>query len=538
MGGHAREQAREQQGTHDSPAKPIEKKPVGPQHIAIAPVIDLGDLEVGKHVFVDVPIFNLDLSAQAGASVHLATPTRLDGTKPEIVLISAPERVRPSREGSLPDQQIRLRFEPPAEGHYETSLTVTLAWQLGGPEPETVVVPVRGAGHAPGTSSLEERAKEAKERSELEQEKRALDRKLRDNSNAVGSHLESRDTTNITNRFQTAYKDVFDNRVQGIDAAAKSALNYRRIVRHEPSLAKELAMIGIELATGIISAGVGAAVEAALFEAIEVEVISKVAAEAVKDGVKVGLTPREASTIEITPTHDAGAIEFFLREEGALANGEYEAMQAATSVADLFIPLFDRNPHVATKLSKAAADAIAASADHASAIQEQQSSEQWVRYVAHTSLGGRQDDKALTAVENAGQAPTAEGPTRWFDGLVDISFTASTRDPRETAAVASARLTGIGKNTVALIAREPLLDSPIPIRATGAPTENEAVLSLAVTRNEAMELSFTDQVGVPWMPSHWFERKGDGDAREGAKRLLADLLAQPLGGKLESDDVS
>jgi hypothetical protein len=535
-GGNTREPAREQHATHDSPAS-TDKKSNAAKHLAVAPTIDLGDIEVGKHVFVDVPIFNLDVAAEAGASIHLAPTTKLDGTTPEIALISAPERVRPSREGFRQDQQIRLRFEPPAEGHFENSLTVTLAWRLGGPDSETVIVPVRGAAHIAGTSSWKERDAEAMERSAREQEQRMLERKTQANHDAVTSHFETKGMGDARQSFAAAYGRVFKHRLNAIDAAEGDASRYRRVIRHESEALERLAILGVELATALATAGVGAAVEAALSAVIEEEVIASIAADAVKEGVKSALTPHENGSVEVTGVEDATVIEFFRREKDMLADGELEAMRAANKVLDIFVPMFERDHKGAERVADLASRAIAASATSAGDAQKQQSSEHWVAYVAHTSLGGRKDNESLTNVEQANTAPHADGPTAWFDGLVDISFTASSHDPEQAPQVTSARLTGIAKNTVSFVASQPLLNATIPIRATGAPTDNEAVLALTVTRNEAKEISFTDGLGVPWMPSHWFERKGHGDPQRGARQLLDELLARPLGAKLVGDDV-
>lgn len=148
-------------------------------------------------------------------------------------------------------------------------------------------------------------------------------------------------------------------------------------------------------------------------------------------------------------------------------------------------------------------------------------------------MGESERDKTLSNIGHANVAPGSE-TLKAFDGLIELTFRASANRPRARAELISAKVAGVTPQTLAALANRPLLDAELPIRASGIPT-TDASSPLTVVRDERGNIVFNDSVGQGNQPAHWFEKKGGGDPEVGARLVLTEIAAEPLGSKLEAE---
>ena len=195
-------------------------------------------------------------------------------------------------------------------------------------------------------------------------------------------------------------------------------------------------------------------------------------------------------------------------------------------------PLLLNDPIAAAKMVSTLAQKVSGIAAIASKAQHLASSQHWVEYVARASLGTSQTDPDVADLTRANRVPGTNGPKAHFDGLVDVTFKPSVQRDSLDVELISATLTGVKEETIRKIAETSLLDQPIPIRATAAPTAVSAVTTLTVVRDDKGKVAYSEDVEARRL----LELKGGGDRARGATKLLQELVGAALGNTLKSDD--
>lgn len=544
--------------------------------LAAPPSIDLGDVAVGANAPREVSVFNVD-GAEALVSV------RYEGS-PSIVLLHAPERLRPSREGFDASASIKLAFLPTTKGHHVGTLSVLATWVGGGRQPEETKIVVRGAAHQVGEADIAEQeaaelrsANEAKARDDAAKRDAEIDaaNERRDRTGDLpGKAGFTRRFDEQISRMADALQTVQDFRLSGVAAAEKEVDKFVRMQEvKEPSLVEELAIAALEVASVGIAGAIGKVIEARLMKPVEVaahsnwvrnavvekaeyaahepavafmtEMVKESALRGLKAGIPKGKSAgREGSgqgheTDSNSDESPDAQVLFFQRERDAMIEKkelDHDALKVKAKRQ--FEPLLQHNPEEAIRAAAAMADGAQRPDVRPSDLQARETVLHWVRYVAQSNLGSRtasdiakrgghrdEVDAPVTAIENANLAPGADKAARPVDGLVDIEFTADPVNVSSPITVQSVRLNGVSEDVRDRVARH-LSDGRLPIRAQAAFHPG----GIGVIRDEAGNVQVSDESGGGGKSGNWFERRagqpnGGADValREG-RSLMQDII--------------
>lgn len=536
----------------------------------------LGDHEVGTQSFHDTPVFNAEPYSEASVSY------RLTGD-PSFALVSAPDRLRPSREGLDPGKTVRLVFSPSRRGRFAGSLEISMVWPTLGRGPEVLRVPLAAEAHRAGEPTLAEQAAEdAANASALERD--AQEHAQRERTMAAIAAEAQRDTHfpagplrelgNARDAARDALDLVFEKRKNGADAADKLVSAFVRppSPKEQPSLAEQLAWVALDMATAGVAGAIARRLEPVVASLLTVRTAAHTGrsgavasqtslpgrplvalfTDAVKDAVKQTGRAARSDADAGSPTQAPldGQVAFFLVLHGSLADQRYAGKRSAVTAHDALLPTLLTAPGQAVAAMLAIAEGLRAEADSVTNVQLQAALEQWLRYLAQTSMGavgvGEAADRklrmrghnSLTDTRGATHAPRdsqlATGrPLPAFDGLIDVHFIADPLRPQLPASCTWWRIAGVSAGLRKQFAARPLHDLAVPVRAIGS--LGSSAMTVTVTRDEGHNIAFDDDSAAPGQQASWLSRKV-GDRRgsitgqtAGARQLLRELLSQPLG---------
>ncbi len=546
--------------------------------------IQAGDLQLGKHVEIDVPVWNLDASADANVSVELDAPAALR-------VVAAPTRLWPSHAGFDPSKMIRLEFRPTAAGRILGDLTVAMSWPGVSRANEVIHIEVAGGAHAPGAEPLDvqdalsashaltREAEAARDRERGRVDQAILDEEERD------THFHEGHKRRLDNARTIASNNlglIYNARRDGIQKADEEIGVFVRALPPESSrVAQDLAAFAIDLATAGIAGGLAKRLEPAIksifgtSEAMRhtirsgaVRIPGRVAENAgpgivglIADGVK-HLTKAAGKGVRDAASSGTGADE--ARHEGISADAKSDFLESHRAALrndtparaeevtirahDALLPTLQTNHEKAIAAMTEIAMGLKEEAGVASGIQRRETELQWIRLVAQTSLGSTSATEAsahgmatggrasLTRLASANQTLDDQRPTMPRDGLIDITFTASQDHPEDKVKVTGIKLLGVRKRVAEQVRNIRMLDLGLPARASGFLSGNRS--SVTVVRDEGGNVDYTDNTRVPWEQSTWLARKigvmthaGDADERRGARQLIEDeIMTGAIGG--------
>ena len=542
MGEHEDKQQRKSADapeSHSRKAKPIATKPSTEQvdQLAVKSAgVEIGDECVfGDHVVgttsrSKIPIVSSHAVNEASVRVSYSGPS-------EILIEEAPTKLRPDVEGSAGWIPLQMVFQPTTEGSFRG--TVTIEIDLADGTHQTHHVLVAGRAHAEGTPDWDERDREViHEKLEAEEHQKRAQQERADEEAIRERDLDTTPHPTLTTGQADGYNDqkglleaaigtIYNKRRVGVESSKEHARGYLRPPSRGEGLST-LAKLAIETASMAVGAVLGGVAE----ELVE-RGLSKLAGEAVgaivEEGVKKGgalITEEKKPTI----TSDDEVNAFHDEQTARLADAEYGKKKAMVGLNARLFKLRTHDPILAKEFVKTLTAKLEANFEHVVQIQHDESSRQWIHYVAQSSLGKNEHDGERSDIARANIAPGSPGQ-RSFDGLVDLTFSASATNPQQRVHVVSGRVTGITTKTVEVLANQSLLDTNLPIRALGS-SPIDADLELAIVRDERNNFVFTDNVGNG---NHWFERKGGGDPELGARAVLEEIASEPLGSKLKAE---
>lgn len=550
------------------------------------PVVELGDQELGTQTFHEATVWNLE-------TIEANVVARVEGD-PSVQLVAAPGRIFPSRELRNADAQenkFRLVFSPTKRGPIAATLRVLLDWRAGAHKPLELAIPINGAAHAAGTPTLDEEAAQEVGRAQQEREamERSSDEKRREarededwKAHRVHGDEHSRGALEAaTEGARIALDSLFENRTTGVVTAKSEAEKYGAArPRHEESLLASLAMAGLELATSSIAGVIAKRLEGPLERLLTTitqphhdlvgaeipsgkDVPAKLVVSVITDGIKQGVKAIEKGLLQPSAgmhgTQKAATagdaergrlpllsadpmIAFFASERIALSSDHaVEAHRVSLRTKDELAPLLDL-PGDAPRNAVRAMDKITEEITgmnqdkEATTLQAQASALHWIRYLAQASLGAVSPQAAaaegkhldphvqpLTDLSNANVRPAS--------GLVDLVFAASAAHPETPAMVRSVFIQGVSNALAQRLAAEPLLDAGLAVRARGTPADGDASMPVIVTRDEAGNITYSDQTRPPGVPgASWLARKagdlhgGPSADLRGARKLVEEEL--------------
>ena len=562
--------------------------------LAVAPSMDLGDPLIGTRNIHEFTAFNLDPHMQASLQV------RFEG-HPSIMLTEAPETLWPSIENN--PKPIKLWFAPTSDAPAATTAIIRANWQMNARPAEEHRVQITGAGRqafAPTRQQKVEAAEADKAQQASEQAtadaRLTLDRRREEfygqdkHEHGDGALKELEDERVL---LQAALTSVASNRKSGIDAAKGLVANYKRVVPApaEPSILERLAWAAIDEATyGLGSTVVGAFRGAAgdlLMDGAEkamhaqrkkdkdspLETPSTAIVGLMADGVGalvsygidkgVGAVKSAARDDQTDDHHrgdngaDAVSLFFMQQDKVNWADAAVPAAQFSIDVRNSVVHLLPANRARAVGIMKSATVAFKNASGSAHIAQMEASVAHWMRYVAQSAMGSvtagkakqqgvraMADGSTTTDMRAANQAPDAHHGVQTFDGLVDLRFEIEQGNPLEKATVASVMVRGVNPEAAKVLASKPLFQWKLPVRAVAQPTRSSAVaIPLTVLRDEAGNLSFTDNMHGPADAPSWLSRKAGavrGSAEkqhEGARILMEqELLAEKVSDNLIKTD--
>jgi hypothetical protein len=596
-------QAGKPEPQHEPSAAPAPKEAKAPATpgIAVAPRHDLGDHEVGTQSFTELAIFNADEMNEGHVTISLVGD-------PTIALVSKPEQLRPSREGFDPASKVRLVFSPLKKGHVRGELRVTMSWLTGTRLPETTVVTLEGAAHQHGQPELAGVEREQQEHDaaaaaagERERTTQAAEAAAdaRDRAEKLsGNEFWRSKLTKAEADAGSAIARLYNNRRAGLTTARGELIGYKqRPPENHPSVAEQLALAAIDIATAGIAGGLAKRLEGALLAHVsdEIKVVrhwhnpgrpvvvdpgeapSKAVVAFFTDGTKAGLkqvAPKPAKGGHAAPVPAGAASQASPRTSGAGASDDpllaflqthdvhlagqqdEQAMEVAGNARRALEPMLDTNPKGAVEIMKRGADAVRSEpGDRTANTQATATVTHWLNYVARDALGevqpaeaaaqGKRADpsgEATTDIEPANAAPSFEGKVAPVKGLVDVAFTGDLAHPEVPVRVAEIRVYGVKDAVAKRLRHSPLKEAHVAVRAYGT---GVAGIPVTVARDEAGNVRYSDETGVPGMPGHWLGRKvgllagGEEAQAKGAKQLIEEeIMAQPLNdAPVKTDDL-
>jgi hypothetical protein len=506
---------------------------------------------VGTTHFEDLNVFNVEVN---DAYVRVS----YEGS-PSIALVSAPSRLRPSKDGFDPGAVIRLAFQPTAKGRANGTVIVHAAWQNGIRAPVDLKIPIEAAAHEVGGRSIAEDEAEERARKQEEREQRRKQEEIahadtrtrervKKNAPLYGSGEAQKQLQRAQKRVEDALLDVFDSRKTGVETAEKEAAKFdRRKPEHDEDLLVRLAWAALDVASVGIAGALGDVVKTALSKSTKNTAIVAFFTESVKDVAKRGgKAAIGAVKGKGAPKNQPGGssdplIAFFQTEKLSLIpQGRQKATAVAERTFDQLEPLLasseeDRVRAVDTMDGIASSVKDLAKDEKPANLQAQASAMHWVQYMAQMSLGsvtaqearatGKRSLKhgeSTTNIAAANTASTSSGAPSAHDGLLDIEFHADVFHPERPATIVHARIHGVSNAIAQRLAEASLLTAGVPVRAYSRP----GGATLEVIRDEAGNVDYVDNTGAPGMPGNWFARKvgephGGLDAElRGARKLI------------------
>ena len=523
---------RKQQATAKPSADQVDKLTAQSSGVVIGDQCVFGDTLVGSTTFCTVPITSSHAVDEAEVRVTYV------GAR-EMQIISTPSKLRPELEGPAGQTPLRLAFQPIAKGSFRGTLTIEISSRDGAHRTHHVLV--AGRAHAEGTPDWDARDRDEIKKSVAAAEQSENARHVDAGEQAVSAMAKDTKPHPSLTTGQADLHDQYERtlsatlvrlyqaRQLGVAQALHNAEHYKRTSHpHEMSL---FAQVAIELASIAVGAVLGAQGKE-LVRLMGAKLTGEAFGALIKEGVKTGAHRLTSSTTESLPGVLPDDVqEFFGQQAERLNDAEFAAQSARLTLHAIMFPMLTQNPERALAAIKALIDSIHASSPDVRTIQSNESSLQWIRYVAHTSLGDNKRNPSVANMDSANKTEAAGG-TAPFDGLVDLFFSASTSHPQERVKLESARMTGVKAQSLAVFAQKPLLEQAVPIRALGK-SNSDALFNLVVLRDEQGDVTFTDAMGQGSQQAHWFERKGGGDAGIGARQVLSEIASEPLGHRLK-----
>lgn len=513
-------------------AEQVDKLTVAPSGVVIGDQCVFGDNLVGSTSFCNIPITSSHAVDEADVRMTYGGPR-------EMQIVSMPTKLRPDVEGPTGQTPLRLAFQPTTEGSFRGALTIDIALRDGTQQTHHVIV--AGRAHAEGTPDWDERDRSTIAAQVASDEQNQTSKRRQVGERAVTAM--EKDTT-LHPALMTGQADIYgqyqkqlgaklvrmyQGRQGGIDQARHRAEGYKRKPHHHKM--SVFAEVAIELA----SVGVGAVLGAqgkALVEIVGAKLTGEAFSALIEEGVKAGasvIRSRPAENLEGIPQDEVH--EFFGLQDQQLYDAEFAAQSALLTLHAIMFPVLTRSPERAIQAIKTMIAAIESCWTDVRNVQSSESSRQWIRYVAHASMGDNRGENSLVNMDQANKTETADR-ARPFDGLVDLFFSASLSHPQTPVKLESARMTGVKAESLVFFANKPFLEQGLPIRALGK-AQSDALLNLVVLRDERGGVAYTDTVGEYGEKTRFFERKGGGDADLGARQVLNELASEPLGNRLK-----
>ncbi len=530
--------------------------------LAGPPRFDLGDRAVGTTHIDVLSVFNIE-------SLDAYVRVSYEGS-PSISLVSAPTRLRPSREGLDPTAAIRIAFSPLEKGRAHGTIVVHAAWQNGVRTPMDLRIPIEAAAHEVGGKPIaEEEADEhaaaekarndAGDRAQMDQAMKAADERLTANK-VPGTAAMRRRLDRAEGAARDALADLFDNRRAGIDTAKEEAEKFkRRVPEHHESLLETLAFAALDVATAGLAGALGKRLETALLRTVKVAEHTLPAGgrasaseyspsravvafftdsfkDVVKRGAKAGRTgggpdradtshddvrPNQAGATKAAGEQDPGPssdplIAFFQTEKiGLIHQHRGKATEVAQNARFALEPMLDTHPMQAI----ASLDAIAheltdyASRQRPANLQAQASAMHWIQYVAQASLG------SVAANESR-----AGGRRARADGATTTNLAGANMAP--TGGMAPTVHDGLVDVELEVDHFHPANPAIVrgvrvhgvsknigerlardSLRAANVAVRAYSLDGLEAVRDEAGNIDYSDNTGAPGMPGNWFARK-------------------------------
>lgn len=510
------------------------------KHAAAPPVFEFGKVAPGSQRTISLPVHNLSSSPVIGARVSYTGD-------PAIQLLSSPARLAAAGGRFDEGQNIKLVFNAPiTRGSHHGSVTVDLVWLIGGPEPETLVIPV--VAHAMyewDRTPTEQRAHD--ERQAAEQQERAATAKRDRNMQRVLDRFDAEHPSFSHNRFteavgslRDALSDLSRYQESGITSAHDEVFKYKKAPPHvDKSLVFELAMLFLDIASAGVAGGVAKALEGALKDVGPIMTLSTIGGrsidatvtgagkaldpgapmialltDSVKDGLKgAGKLARKRIGGAAGPANSSRIssdirIAFFESARNGHIATSSDRLAGATRAAARLRPTAHQDPDHAIKVIQAMTASIQGQYGFASYTYATEALRQWINLIANPKL----DLNKVASVDGRGI-----GAVR---GVIDIGFEAGA-SPRAPVTVRTAILRGVTNDTATRYQATRLLEAGVPVRAYGLPSRTQAELLVTVTRDAAGNIAFIDgSNGAAPGPGTWLKTKGDGDAVAGARTLM------------------
>lgn len=350
-----------------------------------------GDNLVGSTSFCNIPITSSHAVDEADVRVAYTGPH-------ELQIVSAPTKLRPDMEGPTGQTPLRLVFQPTAEGSFRGALTIELALRDGSHQTHHVLV--AGRAHADGTPDWDQRDREAIKTGVVSEQKNRASQRVEAGKDAVRAMEDDTKThPALTSGQANIYAEyekqlgrklvrLYQARQGGLAQALHRAENYKRKSHHHDMSA--FAKVAIELA----SIGVGAVLGSegkVLVELIGAKLTGEAFSVLIQEGVKAGTGVLTAQTPEnLQGISQDDVRTFFGLQAQHLNDAEFAAQSALLTLHAIMFPMVTQSPARALAAVKALIDSIAASWEDVWAVQSNESSLQWIRYIAHSSMGGQQ----------------------------------------------------------------------------------------------------------------------------------------------------
>jgi hypothetical protein len=522
----------------DAPKHPIDSGLLGNQanaatqphsyseHVAAPAKLDFGKVSPGGFERVEGGMVNLT-SAQCAVQVSYSG-------SPAIHLVHAPTRLAAKGETMSPaEQTIELQFNaPPTKGTHHGAVTASVQW-WGGPQPDTLTVPV--VAHALDISDetaeermlREQRAKEAAAGSARDAKRKASEDKKLEAFEKAHPRVA---TDEYDRRLMTLMRTVSQfeqQQLNGVTAAEDEVLKYRR---GQPPAQKdtfELAMLVLDIVSAGIAGRLGRIIELKLRNKLlepTVTMIIDTVKESIKGTSKLARkhalaaeTQKQEPAIGGDPAPKPGKsadprVAFFESQRDGLISGQSDRTNDLTHVLRHLMPTLHATPQLAYDALEQMTAAYRELLVDTSKIVTHESIRQWINAIAVERLD----------VHHAGTVDSK--PINEIIGVIDIGFQ-SPSGPKSPTIVKQAIIRGVSNAIAHRFQNLKLRDTRVPIRAYGLPGGNYAELPVAVLYGADGQIVWDDQTNgmAPATAATWLRQKG------GAKNFMdSEILNRSL----------
>lgn len=474
--------------------------PPPPRQLATVDEVEFADVIAGEVMTREVWIFNTNLNAEAELAIQIEVRRDRPDEIAPFQIVSAPSRLRPSREG--PGQPVVIAFQCARRAEVEGTLIVGARWRGEGTPPESHAIRLRGWTRADGEPVRAEVAAAAADRERRDTEARreaerlaAMQRRY-DQDTAAPPPAKDRELTREYELAKAALERVSDAQFGAIPVVQAEANKFRRRVAAPNSgVGAALASLALDIATAGIAKRVSVGVVKLFADRVKYTRPDPVRLRDAATGrwrtfvtegppkpvsIAALLSPEGLATLDemveatvsgtlrdlraeraertpgaAAPVSGEADLDFFSRQDDLVADRKKHRTDSLVNMFFLLKPFLRREADVAIAAMRGFHRSLDAEAVTAKQIQATLTRQAWMSFCSQGSVGSLSaaelrrrglrildDTVSVTDVARLAHAISGDAVPS-YDGVLDLHVRASKHRPLEPSVIERVHMSGV-----------------------------------------------------------------------------------------------